>query len=79
MSRPILIRHGEKTDDPQDPGLSALGLKRAHFLKTYLPQRFGHLDRLFAAENKPKSSRPVCIDNSYWTEQPPFNTHEMKP
>jgi hypothetical protein len=59
ISRLILIRHGEKTDDPQDPGLSGLGLKRAHFLKTYLPQRFGHLHRLFAAENKPKSSRPV--------------------
>jgi broad specificity phosphatase PhoE len=57
-SRIILIRHAEKTGEPNDPGLSDLGTKRAMALATTLPGYFGEIDAIFAAKSKEKSVRP---------------------
>ena len=59
----LIIRHAEKADDKNDPGLSRLGLKRAAAYPDYF-RRFTldgepiHIDYLFAARQTPQSVRP---------------------
>ena len=78
MSITILVmRHGEKSSDLNDPHLSAAGAQRAKSLATYIPAQFGKPDFIFATANSNHSSRPfetvlplsevvgVPIDQSY--------------
>ena len=45
----LVMRHGEKSDDPDDPDLTAAGQARAIKLPTFIPQQFGEPDFIFAA------------------------------
>jgi hypothetical protein len=54
-SRILLMRHAEKTGDPEDIHLSAEGVKRSARLATYIPQTFGKPDFVFAAARSKRS------------------------
>jgi broad specificity phosphatase PhoE len=56
--RILLMRHGEKPDDPLDPALSPAGHKRAKKLAKYIPDKFGKPDFLFATAISKYSKRP---------------------
>ena len=58
LSLLLLMRHAEKTADPQDPDLSPAGLERAKKLADYIPQEFDPLDFLFASALSRHSARP---------------------
>jgi broad specificity phosphatase PhoE len=60
----LVMRHGEKSDDPDDPDLTAAGQARAIKLATFIPQQFGEPDFIFAAAITRHSARP------YETVQP---------
>ncbi len=55
----VLIRHAEKTDRPDDPGLSALGQQRARALADMFAARWGLPDVIIACRSTAKSTRPV--------------------
>ena len=55
----VILRHGEKPQDPRNPNLSPTGEKRADMLATTIPQIFPHPDFLFAAAPSKNSNRPV--------------------
>jgi phosphohistidine phosphatase SixA len=55
----LLMRHGEKPNDPVDPNLSPAGRQRAQNLASYMPTTFGQPDFLFAAASTKHSLRPV--------------------
>jgi phosphohistidine phosphatase SixA len=57
--RILLMRHAEKSDDPQDPHLSADGQARAARLADYVPATFGRPDVLIATAVSKHSSRPL--------------------
>ena len=57
-ARLLVMRHGEKTGDANDPHLSSKGIERAKRLADYIPQTFGRIDFIFAARNSKKSTRP---------------------
>jgi phosphohistidine phosphatase SixA len=58
-SRILLMRHAEKTGDPEDIYLSAEGAKRAERLVTYIPETFGRPDFIFAASRSKRSVRSI--------------------
>ena len=58
-ARIVLMRHAEKTGDPEDIHLSADGVKRAARLATYIPQTFGKPDFIFAAARSKRSIRSI--------------------
>ncbi len=73
----LVMRHAEKSGDPDDPHLTPAGYQRARTLTTFIPEKFGIPGFIFAASNSPHSSRPyetiaplaqaagVTIDSSY--------------
>jgi broad specificity phosphatase PhoE len=58
-----IIRHAEKSEDPNDPNLSPQGVERAQALAKNCEKLFGKLDCSFAAETSAGSSRPVDTIN----------------
>ena len=56
--RIILMRHADKTDDPEDEDLSDTGHARAEHLATYIPQTFGKPDFIVATSHSKHSNRP---------------------
>lgn len=76
-ARVLLMRHAEKTGDPDDMHLSDAGRQRAEMLATYIPATFGRPDAIFAAAQSKRSNRSVetmqplaaatgiALDNSY--------------
>ncbi|MEO8144756.1 MAG: histidine phosphatase family protein [Betaproteobacteria bacterium] len=62
----MLLRHADKPEDADDPGLSEAGRARAVKLAQYIPARFGKPDFIFAAAANKKSMRscltmtPLC-------------------
>jgi broad specificity phosphatase PhoE len=56
--RILMMRHGEKSDDPMDPDLTPDGQKRADALATYIPDKFGRQDFIFATAISRHSARP---------------------
>ena len=54
----LVMRHGEKSGDPNDPHLTAPGLLRANKLAAYIPSIFGVPTFIFATANSLHSSRP---------------------
>ena len=56
--RIILMRHADKTDDPEDEDLSEAGHTRAEHLATYIPQTFGKPDFIIATSHSKHSNRP---------------------
>ena len=58
-SRIVLMRHAEKTGDPEDIHLSEEGRKHAERLATYIPQTFGRPDFIFAAARSKRSIRSI--------------------
>lgn len=57
-SRIILMRHADKTDDPDNEDLSEAGVARAEHLATYIPQAFGKPDYIIATAHSKHSNRP---------------------
>jgi phosphohistidine phosphatase SixA len=57
-SRILLMRHADKTGDPEDEDLSAAGQARAEHLATYIPQTFGKPDYIIATAHSKHSNRP---------------------
>lgn len=57
-ARILVIRHGEKPDDPKNPHLSAVGEMRAAMLAKKLPTLYPHIDALFATALSRDSNRP---------------------
>jgi phosphohistidine phosphatase SixA len=57
--RILLMRHAEKTGDPDDIHLSKQGDKRAKKLATYIPETFGIPDYIFAAARSKRSIRSI--------------------
>jgi phosphohistidine phosphatase SixA len=55
----LLMRHGEKPDDPLDPDLSPAGHVRAKQLPPYLLTNFGTPRFLFASTASKHSRRPI--------------------
>jgi broad specificity phosphatase PhoE len=58
-SRILLMRHAEKTGDPDDINLSGAGEKRAERLASFIPETFGKPDFIFAAERSKRSIRSI--------------------
>lgn len=54
----ILMRHADKTDDPDNEDLSDAGTARAEHLVTYIPQSFGKPDYIIATAHSKHSNRP---------------------
>lgn len=57
-SRIILMRHADKTDDPENEDLSDAGAARAEHLATYIPQSFRKPDYIIATAHSKHSNRP---------------------
>jgi len=57
-SRILLMRHADKTDDPDNEDLSDAGQARAAKLATYIPQTFGKPDYIIATARSKHSNRP---------------------
>jgi len=55
--RIILMRHADKTDDPNDEDLSDAGWERAKRLATYIPETFGKPDVIIATAASKHSDR----------------------
>lgn len=55
--RIILMRHADKTDDPNDEDLSEAGWERAQKLATYIPESFGKPDVVIATAESKHSDR----------------------
>ena len=64
--RILLLRHGEKPDDPKSPDLAPAGMVRAERLAVYIPATFGRPNFVFAAAVAKDSvrsyltMRPLC-------------------
>lgn len=58
-SRILLMRHAEKTGDPDDIYLSDEGVERAQRLATFIPETFGKPDFIFAAARSKRSIRSI--------------------
>ena len=58
-SRIIIVRHAEKTEIDSDSGLSELGTLRAAALSSAIPQTFGRIDHVIAAQSTAHSVRPL--------------------
>jgi phosphohistidine phosphatase SixA len=58
-SRILLMRHADKSVDPDDPDLSPAGIARAEQLATYVPQTFGKPDFIIATARSKHSDRPA--------------------
>jgi phosphohistidine phosphatase SixA len=58
-SRIIILRHAEKTGVDTDPELSERGRLRAAVLSAALPQYFGKIDHVIAAQSTEHSARPL--------------------
>ena len=58
-SRIIILRHAEKTGIDTDPGLSQAGELRAAALSIAVPQYFGRIDHVIAAQSTEHSVRPL--------------------
>lgn len=56
--RIILMRHADKTDDPDNEDLSDAGVERAKRLATYIPETFGKPDIIVATAGSKHSDRP---------------------
>ena len=54
----LIMRHAEKTDDPQDQSLAKLGKVRAKRLAKFIPEKFGVPDFIFASAISRHSARP---------------------
>ncbi|MGO4682846.1 histidine phosphatase family protein [Hyphomicrobium sp. 2TAF46] len=57
--RILLMRHAEKTGDPNDILLSPEGVVRAARLVTYIPKTFGRPDFIYAAARSKRSIRSI--------------------
>jgi phosphohistidine phosphatase SixA len=57
--RVLLMRHAEKTGDPDDIHLSDAGMMRARRLARYIPDNFGKPDFIFAAARSKHSMRSI--------------------
>lgn len=57
--RILLMRHAEKTGDPEDIHLSPAGALRAERLAAYIPNTFGTPDYIFAAARSKRSIRSI--------------------
>jgi phosphohistidine phosphatase SixA len=57
--RILLMRHAEKTGDPDDIHLSDAGRERAKRLARYIPNTFGKPDFIFAAARSKRSIRSI--------------------
>jgi phosphohistidine phosphatase SixA len=57
-SRIILMRHADKTDDPNNEDLSEAGMARAERLATYIPETLGKPDYIIATSHSKHSNRP---------------------
>ena len=55
----LVMRHAEKSQDPDDPNLSAAGADRAVQLATFIPNRFGPPKYIFATAVSKHSARPL--------------------
>ena len=55
----LVMRHGEKSDDPDDPDLTPAGEARARALPAYIEATFGKPDFIFAAAVSRHSARPL--------------------
>ncbi len=55
----VILRHGEKPDDSDDPKLTPEGYKRSFALAKSIPAKFGKPDFLFPATKTHVSNRPV--------------------
>jgi hypothetical protein len=55
----LLLRHAEKPEDANNPGLSPMGQIRAAALAIYLPAFFGRPSHLVATQRSDKSDRPA--------------------
>ena len=58
-ARILLMRHAEKTGDPDDMYLSEAGVRRTERLATYIPETFGRPDFIFAASKSKHSFRSI--------------------
>jgi phosphohistidine phosphatase SixA len=56
--RILLMRHADKTDDPDNEDLSDAGVERAKRLATYIPETFGKPDIIVATAHSKHSDRP---------------------
>ena len=54
----LIMRHAEKSGDPDDPHITEAGLQRALTLADFVPRRFGPPHFIFAAADSTHSSRP---------------------
>ncbi len=55
----LVMRHAEKSDDPDDPDLTPAGQARAKALPAYILGSFGKPDFIFAATVSRHSARPL--------------------
>jgi broad specificity phosphatase PhoE len=55
----LVMRHGEKSGDPDDPNLTPVGQARAKALPAYIEATFGKPDFIFAATVSRHSARPL--------------------
>jgi broad specificity phosphatase PhoE len=55
----LVMRHGEKSNDPLDPHLTIAGQARAKALARYVPATFGAPKFLFASAASKHSRRPI--------------------
>jgi phosphohistidine phosphatase SixA len=56
--RILIMRHAEKPDDDDNPNLTPAGYRRAANLATYIPEKYGRPDFIFAASTSKNSARP---------------------
>jgi broad specificity phosphatase PhoE len=54
----LIMRHGEKTDDPEDQSLAKRGKVRAKRLAEFIPEKFGVPKFIFASAISRHSARP---------------------
>ena len=54
----LVLRHAEKTGDPEDQSLAAAGKSRAKKLAEFIPDTFGKPDFIFASAITRHSARP---------------------
>jgi broad specificity phosphatase PhoE len=55
----LLLRHAEKPFDSSNPNLSPEGYDRAEELATFIPDKWGKPDFIFASEISRHSARPI--------------------
>lgn len=54
----LVMRHAEKSGDPDDPDLTREGRARAKWLAEFIPEKFGKPDFIFASAITRHSARP---------------------